>query len=261
MLPASTSGQTAGGLPPFQADRLTHGDAGQELCPTCHNPAAGGWFRRDVPVSHPDFGKLLRCPDSFHGEVRAQRLQQVSQLGPEDVKRRLTDIRRNQGNAAMLDAAQELISRGYGWLYIWGGPGNAKSEVLKAIVNQLNEAGRAPAIYSTLGNILDYIRQTFSKNGSVISEDFLTRFERLKNAPVLAIDEMDKPNESDWMMDFRFHFLDARYMSAINRQTVTVFAGNKNPVGMGDVLYDRISDGRFAVTYNGSPSARRGMSW
>jgi len=245
-VPASTSTPTDAVLPP------------EPVCPECHTEAGAGWFRRDVPVGHPDFGKPLRCQHPFHAAARAVRLQTVSQLGPEDIKRRLSDIRRNADNGAMLDAAQVAVERGYGWLYIWGGPGNAKSEVLKAVVNQLNETGRGPAIYSTLGNITDFMRQSFGKN---TDEDFLSRFNRLKLAPVLAIAEMDKPSETDWMQDFRFHFLDSRYIAAVNRQALTVFAGNRDPRELGDVLWDRISDGRFAVVHNAAPSARRGMRW
>lgn len=230
-------------------------DDPEPLCPDCKTPAAAGFFRADVPPGHPEFGKLQRCYHPFHSETRAERLSRVSQLGREDLKRTLDDIKPNDGNQAMLDAARQLTRQGYGWLYVWGGPGNAKSEVLKAIVNHSNNAGKT-AIYSTFGQIADYIRAGYS------SDSYTKRLDQLKTVPVLAIDEMDKPRETDWLTDFRFHFLDARYMSAVNRESITVFAGNPNPAGIFDeVLFDRFRDGRFEIIENTAPSAREYMQW
>ena len=179
-------------------------------------------------------------------------------MGPADVKRKLSDIAVSDKNRPMILAAKRLIEQDYGWLYIYGGPGNAKSEVLKAIVNAFNTAGRGPAMYTSLGAILDYMRLTMSSNNNL---EYYNELERLKNIKILAIDEMDKPQETGWMEDFRFHFMDARYISAVNRQTVTVFAGQTNPQSFGDVLYDRIRDGRFEVVHNQAPSARAQMRW
>lgn len=228
----------------------------EPLCPTCNTPAEVGLFRVDVPPGHPQFGKPIQCDDPFHAEARAKRLAAVSNLGPEDVKRRLSDIQPEAGNRDALSAARASIERGYGWLYIWGGPGNAKSEILKAMVNQINEAGQGPAVYTTLGTILDHIRQGYVMN------DYLERYQRLVDSPVLAVDEMDKIKNSDWVEEFRFKFLDARYTSAVNKQTLTVFAGQKHPKSIfDDPVYDRFRDGRFCIVENKAQSARPGMRW
>lgn len=226
------------------------------LCPECHTPADVGLFKMDVPPGHEQFGKLIKCDNEFHAETRLKRMAAISQLGPEDIKRRLSDITRSPGNEKMLDAAQDILERGYGWLYIFGGPGNAKSEVLKAIVNQMNETGKGPAIYTTLSNILDYIRAGYGAG------DYPARFETLKTCPVLAVDEMDKIKDSDWVNEFRFKFLDARYMSAVNKLSMTIYAGQPHPkVIYDDVIFDRFRDGRFQIIENHAPSARPQMRW
>jgi DNA replication protein DnaC len=186
-----------------------------------------------------------------------QRLQQVSQMGPEDVKRKLSDIGRNSFNFEILDAAQEAIDEAWGWYYFWGGPGNAKSEVLKAIVNECNKNGKGPAMYTSLGRIISYIKAAFHKDAT---EDSLARFDKLVNTPVLAIDEMDKVNETEWLHEFRFQFLDTRYNSAHNKKTLTIYAGNPNPAEIyDDVLFDRFRDGRWRIVENKAPSARPGL--
>ncbi len=211
-----------------------------------------------MPVGDPKWGKLEKCEDSFHSKIVNQRLQKVSQMGQQDIKRKLSDIKVNDKNKQMIEESHNIIKQGYGWLYIWGGPGNAKSEALKAIVNAFNKSNRGPAVYTSLGSILDYMRLTMSNSNNL---EYFDEFNRLKDVRILAIDEMDKPKESDWMQDFRFHFLDSRYTSACNKDTVTIFAGNKNPKFFGEVLYDRIREGKFKIVHNSAPSARKQMKW
>ena len=231
----------------------------EPVCPTCHTPANVGLMKSNAQPGDVNFGKPVKCLDPFHQDNRERRMQKISQLGPDDVRRVLDDISRNAKNAAMLDAAQGAIDAGFGWYYFWGGPGNAKSEVLKAIVNNMNSTGRGPAIYTTFGRLLMYMRQAYSKDAG---QSEIDRFDSLVNVPCLAIDEMDKPKESDWMKEFRFQFLDARYISAVNRQSLTIYAGNPNPKLIFDeVIYDRFRDGRFHIVENTAKSARPGMDW
>lgn len=242
----------------WNKNTLEHGVNAAEVCPECKTPASVGLFRRDVPVGHPDFGLLLKCNHPFHQEARKDRLMQLSQLGEEETKRKLSDILVNNGNRQMVNAAKKAVVQGYGWLYVWGGPGNAKSVVLQAVINEMNDSRRGPAIYTTFGELLDYVKQGYGDD----KEDFISRLERLKDAPVLAIDEMDKVKETDWLHEFRFKFLDARYRSAINKESLTLFAGNPNPQTIFDAaLYDRFRDGRFKIVQNTAPSARPAEKW
>lgn len=220
----------------------------------CSDCGGAGFVRIDVPVGHPQFGKFERCSNPIHNPDRLARMAKISNLGPEDVKRRLTDIQVNDKNKAMLEAAQRIIDEPYGWLYIWGGPGNAKSEVLKAIVNESNRTGRGPAVYTTFSTVIDWMRAAYDKNSTLTSVE---RFEQLKEIPVLAIDEMDKARATEYAADFRFNLLDARYISALNEQTITIFAGNTDPAKLEcEPIYDRIRDGRFMIIENKAPSAR-----
>ena len=224
-----------------------------EGCPDC---AGMGFFRRDLPLSHPDFGKPIACNNPYHTDERLNRLAKLSQMSREDLNRRLTDISVSDDNREVIEAATEVIARGYGWLYIWGGPGNAKSEVVKAIINHFNLNGDGPAIYTTLGNLLDYVRGGFADNS------YSSKFLQLRSAKVLGIDEMDKVRASEWVDDFTFHFLNDRYNTAVTRETLTVFVGQPHPSEIfGDVVYDRFRDGRFRIVENKAPSARPNMKW
>jgi DNA replication protein DnaC len=165
-----------------------------------------------------------------------------------------------------------MIEAPYGWLYLYGGPGNAKSEVLMAIVNELNLAGRGPALYLKFSYLLNRMRAAFAEQDyhhaqarAGLSPEqwqnlgYLERFERLKAVPVLAIDELDKVRLTEFGLEFTFDFLDERYRQAIHGQTVTLFAGQTCPDDLPAPLSSRIYDGRFQVIHNPAGDARPAM--
>ena len=226
------------------------------ICPDCNGL---GFFRLDLPTTDKRFGKLVPCDNPFHATERLSRLAMASNLHEGDVGRRIKDLNPNPGSAAMLTAARELVDNPAGpsgWLYIWGGPGNAKSEVLIAIVNEINEAGRGPAMYATYAHLVNWIREAFNDGAD---GSYIDRFEKLKALKLLAVDEMDKARDTEFGQEFRFHFLDERYRQAILGTTAMVFAGNSNPDQLPLPIWDRVRDGRFKVIHNQASSARPNM--
>ncbi len=247
-------------------------------CPECHGL---GFFRQDLQPGEPGFGKLVRCNHPSHSPDRQARLAAVSGLARADLSRRLKDINQVHFNApqlvdgemvdnwvsnrAMLIAARQIIDAPCGMLYIWGEPGNAKSEALIAIVNELNAKGSGPAVYTKLSKVVDYMRDSYaeikhrdSKGPEAQDLGYIARFDRLKAVKVLAIDEMDKiKNLTGFVEDFRFDFLDERYRQARRGETITVFASNGDPANLPMPIYDRIRE--FTIVENTAPSARPHM--
>jgi len=224
-------------------------------CPDC---GGAGYFRRDVEPGHSQFGKLIRCENVFHSEDRQARLVRLSGLSPQEMGRRLADIRRidipSSSNVEMLDAAQGVIDNPFGMLFIFGGPGNAKSEVLISIVNELNEANKGPAIYNKFVSLVEYLKGGFSCRAK---SDFNTRFEQLLSAPVLCLDELDKGRSTDWQEELLFQLLDERYRQASHGLSLTVLASNTDPEELPESIYDRLR--QFVIVENTAPSARPSM--
>lgn len=235
-----------------------------------------GFYRQAVPLDHPEFGKPVKCDNPIHHEAQLQKMSKLSGLLPGDLTRKLSDIYPNRENVRMLKAARKMINNPTGWLYLYGSPGNAKTEVLIASVNEINQAGKGPAMYLKFSTLLNYMRDAFSEikyrtsqiqSGKPPDEfavgNYLTRFNRLKEIKVLAIDEFDKVNVStNFAEEFRFDFFDERYHQAIHGETATIFASQTGPndPSMPEPLSSRLNDGRFTVIKNEAGDARPDMT-
>lgn len=228
-------------------------------CPICRDV---GFLRADVELGHPDFGKPLPCPGEAHAPERMRRLAQLSGLPEGFLDWSLDDIEPNDHNREMLAAAREVMTWDGGFLYLWGGPGNAKTNVLVSLVNHFNKGGRTAA-YVKFAKVVDYMRDAFIEKKqraldpmAQSSMSYIERFQQLVKIPVIAIDEMDKARSTEFADDFRFDFLDDRYLQALAGETITIFASNANPNRLPEPIWDRIRDGRFRVLENRQPSAR-----
>lgn len=229
----------------------------------CVDCGGAGYLREDVPVGHPRFGKFKECDNAIHDPEKMRRFCEISGLPAEFLKLSLGDFSMNQGNKKMLEAARSMAVDPYGFLYVWGGPGNAKSAVLISLVNHFNRAGRV-AVYTKFSKIVEHMRDSFRQKkirdkDPFADDSYIKRFNRLVNIPVLAIDEMDKLRETEFMQEFRFDFLDDRYQQAIAGHTITLMAGNLDPSSFPDMIWDRIRDGRFKVVENTAGSSRPEM--
>lgn len=241
-----------------------------EGCPAC---GGTGFFRMDAPVGHRDFGRLSPCDHPSHTQARLSRLAGLSNLLPVEIKKRLRDIKSNSRNAEVLKAAREMVNNPRGWwLYIYGKAGNAKSDVLLAVTNEINAAGKGPALYVEFTRLLNWISEAYAERDSRSkalakgempdSMGYMARLDRIAAFPVIAIDEFDKARMTDFREEFLFEFLNTRWRQAVAGETATLFASQTAPIDWPDPIRSRIEDGRFRVVHNlaadGRPDARRG---
>jgi DNA replication protein DnaC len=242
----------------------------KEECPLCRGL---GRVRTNVPVDHPDFGKLVPC--SCQAEAIRQRefarLSQVSGMLPEELALRLKDVIvdprdqavaqtlpvetlvARQDTVAMLELARRFVRQPWGFLTLHGTYGNAKTLILQAVVNEFRERRGITGVYVKMRDLLNYVRAGYAPDAQ---EDARARYERLKAVPVLAIDELDAAKMTDFAYEFRAAFLDDRYRLAVACRAHTLFAMNGDPSGLPGDLYDRMRDGRFMVFHNADASMR-----
>lgn len=240
----------------------------ESACPNCHGMKH---IREDVPVGHPDFGKLKPCPNPIH--VEEQLGQRLANSGLKYHERYVLDdiVPLDQYTSDMVDAVRQFITDGKGWLYLWGNVGTAKSLALMAAVNEVASSGRK-AYYTTFADLLDVLKDAFTEPRKRRGEDtdgwnkhdtFLSRFRRMQNVYLLAIDEFDseRVSETPWVHQLRGQLLDWRYRDAVGASTITMLAGNQPPNHLPVWMYDRINDGRFGVFHHKGESARDQMQW
>lgn len=236
-------------------------------CPAC---GGTGFFRLDAPVGHRDFGRLVPCDHPSHSESRLSRLAGLSNLLPTEMRKRLRDIIQTRDNAPAIKAARDFLSDPRGsWLYLYGKAGNAKSDILLAVTNEINLAGKGPALYVEFARLLNWIGEAYAERDSRSkalgkgelpdSLGYVARLDRIAAFPVICIDEFDKARMTDFREEFLFEFLNTRWRQAVAGETATLFASQTAPIDWPDPIRSRIEDGRFEVVHNLAPDGRRAM--
>ena len=227
-----------------------------QLCsPTCEICGGGGWVRFDLPREHPQFGKLQPCPN-MDIDVDLPGKARLYGLSKHERALDWTAVLPLEGSNAVeaVDIVRRVIERGYGWVYLWGDYGVAKSLILQIATAVSLRSGK-DASYIRMAEILDHLRDGFDEG------DYSSRMEWWLSVPILCIDEFERVNETGWAENRRFVLMDNRYVNAGRRESVTIMAGNKNPSTFDGYLWDRIQDGRFHVVKVTGESARPGMEW
>lgn len=214
-------------------------------------------MRADVPIDDPRFGRVERCAckRAEDAERRLRRLRELSGLTEAERTIRLSDIDMvgRPGADRMVESAQRFISSPSGFLTVWGKPGNAKTMVLMAIVNELTEIG-IEAVYVTAFDMIGFIRQAFAADGG---EDALSRLKRFEMVRVLAIDEFDKIKPTEWTLEQLTEIIDRRYRLGLSGCAGTVIAMNGDPRQQPEWIASRLLDGRNTVIRNDDSDLRK----
>jgi len=211
--PNPTSSSDAEGWIEFANDLL-----GDPSCPYC---GGLGYLRTDFPVGHPNFGKveICSCRDKQISQHVRQRLFQLSHL---DQLSHLTFENFNPRGrlglrvreAASLEAAYnqaELCSRNLnGWLLILGNYGSGKTHLAAAIANFAVSMG-VPTLFITVPDLLDSLRSAYSDPDATFEE----RFEEIRSAPLLVLDDFGTQNATPWAQEKLFQILNSRYINRL----------------------------------------------
>ncbi len=200
-------------------------EQGDERCPHC---GGLGFVREDVPIGHPDFGKLFPCRCRL-AEIEQRRLEQLRALSNLEHLARMTfEAFVPEGYGLTPDKAANLhfvydLARQYaeepeGWLILFGGYGCGKTHLAAAIANRAVERGRA-VLFVVVPDLLDYLRATFGPNSPVRYDE---RFEEVRNAPLLILDDLGTQSGTAWAQEKLFQILNYRY----NARLPTVVTSN-----------------------------------
>jgi len=191
---------------------------GDPNCPIC---GGIGYLRRDLPIDHPDFGKIVPCrcrAEEINQSARA-RLFRMSSL---DALRDLQfDNFQKRGRLGLGELQADSLERAYnqarifsekceGWLLIMGRYGCGKTHLAASIANAAIDSG-VSTLFLTVPDLLDWLRYAYSG----VDMSFEERFEELREVELLILDDFGTQNATAWAQEKIFQILNHRYVNRL----------------------------------------------
>lgn len=178
-----------------------------------------GYLRQDLPVGHPDFGKLQLC-SCRQGEVGQRiyrRLYALSRLG--ELEHLTFEKFQPRGQVGLRPALADSLQLAYnqarqyaqnlkGWLLLQGGYGCGKTHLAAAIGNFAVGLG-VPTLFLTVPDLLDSLRFAYDDPDSTFEQ----RFEEIRSAPLLIMDDFGTHNATPWAQEKLFQIINNRYIN------------------------------------------------
>ena len=228
------------------------------LCvPDCKVCGGIGWIRQDLPIDDPNFGKLAPCPNLETYKLYGKQTGLTEDESALSWDTHLT-LRDTETKTAHL-AITNTLQRGYGWVYLYGSYGSAKSLMLKIAVSETLRAHKI-GVYIRMASFVDHLRSAFDENNP--NTEIVSRLDWWTTQPVLALDEVEKVGLTGFAKEKMFLLFDQRYQDAtMNKKGVTLMASNMPPASLDPYLADRVRDGRFAVVELSGTSMRPMMDY
>jgi DNA replication protein DnaC len=203
-------------------------------CPDCGGAGVYVIEVTDHP-EHPLNGQMIYCTCEAGRQLAAERVAFLH--GRKNLPDRLAGMTLDtfaalpdlsaQQTAALAMARQlvetgQVESRGHprAGLFLWGDVGVGKSGLAAGIVNGVVAHGIA-AYYTTVPDLLDYLRSTFGPTSEVSYDDL---FERLRTVRLLVLDDLGTESPTTWAVEKLYQIVDHRY----GANAVTVVTANRS---------------------------------
>jgi hypothetical protein len=97
------------------------------------------------------------------------------------------------------------------WLVLEGAHGCGKTHLAAAIANRRLAAGERP-LFLVVPDLLDYLRYAMDRDSRT---NFYEVFDRVKNAPMLILDDLGAQSDVPWVRDRLFQLVNHRYAARL----------------------------------------------
>ena len=180
-----------------------------------------GYLRSDVPVGHPNFGKLEICV-CRQRDVSQQVREHLYSLSHLDELKELTfESFRPRGQIGIGEKQAHSLEMAFnqanhyarslnGWLLLQGGYGCGKTHLAAAIANFAVGMG-VPTLFLTVPDLLDMLRFSYDSNDTT----FESRFNEIRNASLLILDDFGTQNATGWAQEKLFQVINYRYINKL----------------------------------------------
>jgi DNA replication protein DnaC len=115
--------------------------------------------------------------------------------------------------------ARQYASALNGWLLLQGGYGSGKTHLAAAIANFAVGMG-VPTLFLTVPDLLDTLRFAYDS----IDTTFEERFEQIRNAELLVLDDFGTQNATGWAQEKLFQIINYRYINKLSLVVTTNLA-------------------------------------
>jgi DNA replication protein DnaC len=192
--------------------------------PNCPHCGGVGYVRTDVPLGHEKFGKLESCvcrakdvAENARNRLFALsnldrlshlRFENFSVSGNDKAKFMTSQDRENLHKA--LDFCEEFARLRQGWILLEGGYGCGKTHLAAAIANEAVNNG-LPTLFITVPDLLDSLRFAYNDPETTFEQ----RFEEIRNADLLILDDFGTQNATGWAQEKLFQIINYRYINKL----------------------------------------------
>jgi DNA replication protein DnaC len=201
-----------------QTSSTTRPYPGDPNCPICNGV---GFIHQDLPLGHPDFGKLQIC-SCRQNELARNAHERLFRLSNLDAFKNMTfETFNTQGRFGL--GEQQITSLRVahsqammfsqnlkGWLLLMGGYGCGKTHIAASIANFVIEYG-VPVLFLTVPDLLDWLRVTYSDSGTAFED----RFEEIRNIRLLVLDDLGTQNATSWAQEKLYQIVNHRYVNRL----------------------------------------------
>ena len=213
---------TADAEPEPSIDVVCFDPADRKLpCPICDGK---GVYTLDVPVTDPRFGRFQRCPNHPIEDDREmhRRLRRFGNL--DGYRDKTFDNFRDSrlggsyspNNVSSLfnakSVAEAYAKDPIGWIVYEGPYGSGKTHLAVAIANMRLELYGEQVVFITAPDLLDLLRATFGPESEASYDAY---FERIRNVPLLVLDDLGVENPSGWAKEKLFQLLNFRHVNRL----------------------------------------------
>ncbi len=193
--------------------------------PNCPHCGGVGYVRYDVPMGHERFGKLESCvcrakdvADSARSRLFAMsNLERLSHLNFENFNPtgnkkadEFMSLQEKENLQEAYKARENFVRIPKGWLLLEGGYGCGKTHLAAAIANYSVNHG-VPTLFITVPDLLDSLRFAYADPETTFEQ----RFEEIRNANLLVMDDFGTQNATGWAQEKLFQIFNYRYTNKL----------------------------------------------
>jgi len=176
-------------------------------------------LHNDLPVGHPGFGKLelCSCRNRQISQQVHKRLFALSNLA--ELEHLTFENFQSRGRVGLRPAQADSLEQAFNhsrlyaqkldrWLLLQGGYGCGKTHLAAAIANFAVSMG-VPTLFLTVPDLLDSLRFAYDDPAATFEE----RFEDIRAAPLLVMDDFGTQNATSWAQEKLFQIINFRYIN------------------------------------------------